>query len=697
MKKHLLLLLGLLMAITASAYKKTVKTYYDYEDSGVLGQHPWIHYHENWRVCVNCDERNRFMVTLAPKKPFKQVAECDWLGYELNRYFEYDEDTYGPGRIVIPSEVYTSFSTNELQPVERLAQGALYGSGLIVESIPDNLSIGREAFASCYLPDTLTLGPNIKCDDYAFFLTRGTKHLILETALTNYCFAASELESVDMQKCENSWVYTGAFALCKNLKTIMLSENIRGIKHTAFAGCKKLQHIYCPAQNPPKIEVKPFPGIEEYVNGVPTVHVAKGCVETYKKDEFWGQYNIVADESPEYMNKKYILSDGLYYIQDTYYWNQVKLSRPTMMTEEGNQFQYEQKNIHVPGSIVFEGETYYVTSIDNLSFQNNKNIETLTIDEGVRELSNYSFQNCTKLQSINLPASLKTMGTQTFNGCRNLKYIICNGKEPATATSNTFAGIYDDQSTLYVPAGCIDAYKAQSAYSKFRRYYELSRVEEYNGLYYRLDVAHSTCTLTRYKDETYQNIATYSGVVSVPSFAYFKLLPDDDREFLFYVTDIEPNTFQGCTGLTKLDMSKSMLLNDLPEYLCAGCTNLNIVMLNHNLVSIGDCAFLDTKNLKVLEIDCVTPPMLLNAGIFEGTNENCQLLVPEDKEMDYFDAGYPFRNINYIDMQEVVGIEDIESSATSRPATDAIFNLQGQRLSRMRKGLNIVNGRKILK
>ena len=76
-------------------------------------------------------------------------------------------------------------------------------------------------------------------------------------------------------------------------------------------------------------------------------------------------------------------------------------------------------NITIPATIVYNGQTYTVTSIGNRAFAN-CHITSVTIPDSVTSISNYAFSHCTDLTSVTIPDSVTSIGGYAFGGCSSL-------------------------------------------------------------------------------------------------------------------------------------------------------------------------------------------------------------------------------------------------------------------------------------
>ena len=64
-----------------------------------------------------------------------------------------------------------------------------------------------------------------------------------------------------------------------------------------------------------------------------------------------------------------------------------------------------------------------VTSIMSYAFEENQNLKSLTIPEGLVTIGNYAFQKCPNLAKVTLPASATEIGEAVFADCPSLTSI----------------------------------------------------------------------------------------------------------------------------------------------------------------------------------------------------------------------------------------------------------------------------------
>ena len=85
-----------------------------------------------------------------------------------------------------------------------------------------------------------------------------------------------------------------------------------------------------------------------------------------------------------------------------------------------------------------------------------------TILDGTTTIREWALYENSVIESLTIPASVTTLSADCISGTSKLTTITCLGKTPAAIKANTGAnrvGPKDKIKTLYVPKGCVDAYK----------------------------------------------------------------------------------------------------------------------------------------------------------------------------------------------------------------------------------------------
>ena len=158
---------------------------------------------------------------------------------------------------------------------------------------------------------------------------------------------------------------------------------------------------------------------------------------------------------------------------------------------------------------------------------------------------------------------------------------------------------------------------------------------------------------------------------------------------------IENNAFYNCNGLTTVSLPNS--LKEIGQYAFYACSGLTTMVVGSGLSSIGYHAFQNCKNLKDFYCYSYSAPKATLS--FDSYVKNATLHVPASSISSYrmsFDWD-DFKSIVALTASdpkpEVTGFNIIE---IIKEKNAAIYNLKGVRLSEPQRGINIINGKKVI-
>lgn len=157
------------------------------------------------------------------------------------------------------------------------------------------------------------------------------------------------------------------------------------------------------------------------------------------------------------------------------------------------------------------------------------------------------------------------------------------------------------------------------------------------------------------------------------------------------VTSIGESTFARCTAITSITIPENV--TTLGEYSFEGCTGLISVSFLSSETNIKPYSFIGCSHLTAIYSFGSVPP---EAGFqcFDDTHyQTVTLYVPQEAIAAYraAETWKEFRNIQGFDPTGINGIEVDGSSGK-----EACYDLAGRRLNAPKKGVNIINGKKVV-
>lgn len=131
-----------------------------------------------------------------------------------------------------------------------------------------------------------------------------------------------------------------------------------------------------------------------------------------------------------------------------------------------------------------------VTSIESAAFYNCMLLESIKLPNSIRNIGDMMFAGCTYLRSVELPNSITSIeygafqncrclmkfvipksvtsiGNEVFKGSNNLTSIYVMTETPPRASGSSFEEIVFMEAVLYVPNGCLEAYKNAEVWKNF--------------------------------------------------------------------------------------------------------------------------------------------------------------------------------------------------------------------------------------
>lgn len=293
-------------------------------------------------------------------------------------------------------------------------------------------------------------------------------------------------------------------------------------------------------------------------------------------------------------------------------------------------------------------------------------ITKLVIPESVTSICGAAFYGRTGLTSVSIPNSVTSINDYAFSGCTGLKKLkILDGE------NSIFIGRYNftesPLETLYLGRNISDV-----------SFYISSEVSFYNSV---------TCQCTSLVDITFGKQYT-----EIPESAFEGCSQISEIKGGNGVTSIGQRAFYGCERLKSFYIPESV--KKIENCTFSGCKRLSEVRIGSGVEEIGDSVFYNCPLTHIYNY--AEYPQNCGKGTFSIVKYYCKLFIKEDSQDLYrVHADWSAFNIQPLD-SEALPVGDIKASqGNTRP----YYDLSGRRINgnkKLHKGINIVNGKKIL-
>ncbi len=289
---------------------------------------------------------------------------------------------------------------------------------------------------------------------------------------------------------------------------------------------------------------------------------------------------------------------------------------------------------------------------------------------GENEIGKYMFCNC-NLESIELPTSLTNICQGAFMDCSKLTEVTLHGSTLPTCTTDAFTSVPLANATLYCPKSLIETCKTTEPWSGF-----------------------GTIAIPFYITISDAGIATgcsegdldFSGVTGVKAYIVSAFSPSEEKVLLTRATYIPAGTgfiAKGAEGTYKIpatttDYTYANLLAGTLEEKTVAATDGDYTNYVLGKDTEGNACFYKANNTTVSANKAYL--QIPTSALSASNSEAKELLT-----LSFDDEG-----------GDTTGFISVTKLAEETSGNAAIYNLNGQRKQSLTKGLNIVNGKKVL-
>ena len=315
-------------------------------------------------------------------------------------------------------------------------------------------------------------------------------------------------------------------------------------------------------------------------------------------------------------------------------------------------------DVTIPGTVVYNGKTYSVTSITNGAFSGCSGLTSVTIPESVTSIGAAAFSGCTGLTSVIIPNSVTTIGSSAFFDCSSL---------PSITIPNSVTSI-----DRYAFSGCTS----------------LTSITIPNSVTsIGINLFYCCSGLT--------SVTIGNGLTDISSFAFAGCSNLSSVNIPESVTSIGSYSFMSCSSLTSVTIPKSV--TSISNGAFYGCKVLANVIIPNSVTTIGEYVFKDCTGLTSITSYIQEP--FSTKYCWGEVNKSIPLYVPYGTKEIYksTDGWKEFTNI--IEMEETAGINSLTSDPSAKGEESGnIYSLDGHKVSNsgLPKGIYIKNGKKVV-
>lgn len=353
------------------------------------------------------------------------------------------------------------------------------------------------------------------------------------------------------------------------------------------------------------------------------------------------------------------------------YYNIDKSKKQAEVTYEGTSTQESKKykgDIVIPSTVQDGGSTYNVTSIDNDAFSGCSELTSISLPNSITTIKGWAFSKCDKLKTFHLPKSVTDAGGYILEGCSSLTSISVD-KDNKTYDSRNNCNAIIHTATNELISGCQKTVIPNT----------VTRIG--NGAFSKIS--------------TLITIDIPSSVISIGSCAFQNCSGLKTIKIPDSVISIEQWAFGYCTALESVSLPNS--IDKIANNTFVNDVSLKSIVIPESVSSIDKWAIYCCNNLESVTILSTTPPVLGPKAIaFLDPSQTVEIHVPVGYR-DIFLDNESWKNYKIIDdvvIPTPTAISSLQVSDNNTPTV--IYDLSGRQLRQEKKGINIINRKKIL-
>ena len=632
----------------------------------------------------------------------ENTATVTYMSYEEDIAGRPGDDDYSEthwymsnyvGNVVIPRNV--TYNSMEYT-VKYIGAHAFEGSGVSSVDIPNNVKYIYEcAFKNCHSLVSASLSKSVKyISDNAFdgcsrlmsvnlpdnvkdigkFAFQGCKKLTsinIPDRVTNIAEGAfRECRSLTSVTLGNGLTSIGsdAFNCCIALTSITIPGGVTSISEGAFEGCSSLTTVTCQNCTPPSVSLSSFPNR----SGL-TLYVPEGSKAAYMAADYWKGFKAIV----EIPNIRF--SDAKVKALCVANWD---------TNADGELSELEAAAVTDLGT-VFTANTA-ITSFDELKYFT-----------GLTSIGEYTFIGCSSLTSVTIPISMRSIGDYAFMNCSSLTSLTCLAANPPAISNQVFPS---NLKTVYVPLRSAAAYRAADYWKDFS-------IVSVNIL----EISDETMALNIADEEgrtdvkfTHQFTGEWESLYLPFAINYRAIKADFDLAEIDGIIQNDDNNdgIADIIVLSIMGFKEGATTPNTPYLIRAKRKGVQTISFDNITVypteeKTFDCSSFSTRyeftgSYNTLNASALANHYIVQNGeLVKGASSlaPCRWYMTATARRGTLNLPNKIRIMSVEDV--ITGVENLSDSPLK--GENIIYNLAGQRVDKLQKGINIKDGKKIIK